>query len=1096
MRGRLLVATLAALLVSQVARAAPATPIPVGGHCAEDAQCAVGSICENGFCTAIRQQKRIIPFYFHLGGVPGYRYIIPLLYFSKWDNAGKTQVQFPFFARTYHVKTQGTTTIIPPLAFWYTTYHALGEGVGMLPLFIWKRRGLERMLILPPLLSGFRRDGKEDITEAVIGLLGYYRRHHDDTWRILAPLFFDHETKDTRTILTPLAYFHRAEGRSTGVIFPLVWHFSDQLAGRTNLVVLPLFEYASRDHGKHARITSILGGWLRDDDAHVKQLLLLAPPVYFRSDLKRDVLVLPPLFTRWKVHDDNSSGIIAGPFFYESDPHGSTASLLPIYWRFYDRQAHAETQFLFPIAGFHRHPGAGGGFLGPIYGWGSKNGKGGWGAGIAPILMFGRSGEKHHAVVAPIFAHWRNDATGSSTTAVGPVFYHRVAHHGGWDAGLFPLLYFGRRDKTSYATLPPIFWHRDGPEGSTTIVGPVYGSRGPHGWGLGVAPILFFGNKDGRSHQVVFPLFFRFADAHKQTARLLFGPFFHGRDHDATTDVLFPLFYLRRSKTASLLLAPLAGWKRDASGETLIVGPYGSRKNNLLHSSTHWLFPLLVWHDAPNYHVVVQFPFFWRVHEGNETDTAVFPIYWRVRSPGLALDAIFPILLHWRSKVATTTLFGPFWNRRRFDGGRSTALFPLFAYGKAVKDGKSSRWFGMPGLFYANNEHLGSSDLWILPFYRSTRPDGYTAGLIPLAFAWRTGTASKVLTPIYYRQVDSAADYALNVLGPMWWGHTGDEKRFGLFPLLFAKWKPDHTFSTGIFPLFYLHEKKLGSVFATPVFGWSSYPTGKRVYVGPFFLRRDEEVSSTALFPLAYFTRDHVTGARTDMLLPLYFDGRGENGRELQEYSPLIWRYHSIERSVIIGLPLFFDVHSFAESRTTGLLPFFVRNSSNVYHSVSWVFPPILTWARQRHGDDPGTDVVVFPFVWHFGGARSTTIAFPFFWDFRRGSARTTVFFPFGSHWRRDDQVGTQVLNFYYQKGLGPRQGSWYANIIPLASFGRPRKHDVKWNVLLGLFGYAREGRNRTLTLFWLFDFSLSPAPASSLSWWSNTSPGARTSEF
>src|SRR6185503_7615576 len=150
--------------------------------------------------------------------------------------------------------------------------------------------------------------------------------------------------------------------------------------------------------------------------------------------------------------------------------------------------------------------------------------------------------------------------------------------------------------------------------------------------------------------------------------------------------------------------------------------------------------------------------------------------------------------------------------------------------------------------------------------------------------------------------------------------------------------------------------------------------------------------------------------------------------------------------------------------------PLFVRNRSDVYHSVSWVFPPLLTWARKRSGDNPGTDVVIFPFVWHFGGARSTTVAFPFFWDFQRGSSRTTIFFPFGSHWRRSDQVGTQVLNFYYTKGLGPREGSWYANIIPLAAFGRPRKHDIKWNVLLGLFGYQREGRNRTLTLFWLFD--------------------------
>src|SRR5262249_12478321 len=156
--------------------------------------------------------------------------------------------------------------------------------------------------------------------------------------------------------------------------------------------------------------------------------------------------------------------------------------------------------------------------------------------------------------------------------------------------------------------------------------------------------------------------------------------------------------------------------------------------------------------------------------------------------------------------------------------------------------------------------------------------------------------------------------------------------------------------------------KPHGSVGATLLFGWSKYETGWRFYLGPFYARRDQEYSSTALFPLAYFSRNRVTGATTNMVLPLYFDGRADDGRELQVMTPLIWRYPSVERSVIVGLPAFFDVHAYGESRTTGFLPLFIRNRSWAANSVSYTLPALLFWARKRNaGPDPGTDVAWFP---------------------------------------------------------------------------------------------------------------------------------------
>jgi hypothetical protein len=624
------------------------------------------------------------------------------------------------------------------------------------------------------------------------------------------------------------------------------------------------------------------------------------------------------------------------------------------------------------------------------------------------------------------------------------------------------------------------------------VAGPLYVQRGPDGWRFGLAPLLFFGNKGGKSHQVIFPLVFRFADKNKDRDSLLVGPFFHRRQGQETLDVLFPLMYLKRAPGRGLLITPVAGWKKDPNRETLVIGPYGQIKDKQQQSTTRFLFPLGLIHQSPTYKVTVQFPFFWRVHDGDETDTVVFPIYWRVRSPRMAFDGVFPLFARAKTPTATTTIIGPIWNRTQADGGRSLGLFPLFAYGANYKDGKPARYFGMPGIFYRSNDRTESGELIVGPFCNVRRAGRYDMGLPPLFFAWKRDTSKYLVTPIFYRQSDSAANSAMNVFGPVYWGHNGPVKKFGLFPLFFAKTTPDGV-TAGIFPLLYVKSKPHGSLGVTLLFGWSKYESGWRFYLGPIYARRDADVSSTALWPLVYFTKDHHTGASTKMVLPFYFDGRTDDGRELQMMTPLIWRYKSVERSIIAGLPLFFDVHSYGESRTTGILPLFVRNRSWVNDSVSYTFPPLLLFARKRvGGPDPGTDVVWFPLIWRYGGKNSTTVVFPLFFDVKRGESRTTVGFPVFAYWKRPDAKRLIMLNMYYRRGINHEEGSWHCYIIPLVDFGRPRKQDIEWNVLLGLFGYSRQGVNRTLKLFWLWDVKLEPVHNQNLSWFGSTDPAAR----
>jgi hypothetical protein len=1023
---------------------------PVGGACVADAECVAGAVCENKVCASTTGRSRVVPpFYFHKKGAYGYRDITPIFYFHHWRPDGDRLVQFPFFWR--FKDGESTDTVVP------------------LPVpLIWSRSATKRIFAAPFLLAGASTDEKTG-----------------ESWKVWIPFFFDHRDRESHTTISILSWFKSSPGHSAGVIFPLFWHVKDTVQGYQHTLLIPFVDYESDARGRHKRVVSPLGFYEKDDEAGMKQGLLLTPPVFYRRDPQRTVTVVPPLFTSWKVHGDGSSGWMAGPLFHSSDPEGTTSGFFPLYWRWSDRHTHASTDWLFPVAGVYKSPDARGAYVGPAYGWTSKNG---WGAGLAPLFFAGRSGKKSHAVLFPLFWRFSDDKT--STTVVGPAFYHKADD--GWDAGLAPALLVGRHGDRNYGVVPPIYWHFGQKNGTTTdVAGPLYVQRGPDGWRAGLAPLLFFANKGGRSHQVIFPILFHFAD--RDHDRLLIGPFYHGRDGDKRVDVLFPLMYLQRSPRGGLLITPLAGWQKTPEQETLVVGPWIQRRNFVKHSTTRYLFPLGGVYQSPDYKVTFQFPFFWRVREGDETDTVVFPVYWRVRSPRMTFDGVFPLFARAKTDVATTTVFGPIWNRTRTDGGRNLGMFPLFAYGSNIKDGKSAHWFGMPGLYYRDNQRDGSGEMVLGPFYDAWRPGRWDAGLPPLVFAWKRNTARYLVTPIFYRQSDSAANSSMNVLGPIYWGHSGTTKKFGLFPLFFARTGEKGT-AAGIFPLIYVNAKPHGSVGVTPVFGWSKYETGWRFYLGPIYARRDQEYSSTAVWPLAYFSKNLHTGALTRMVLPFYFDGRTDDGRELQVMTPAIWRYHSVERTVLVGLPGFFDVHTFGESRATGFFPLFIRQRDWAKQSVSYTFPVLFLFARHRYGGtDPGTDVVWFPLVWRYGGKDSTTVVAPLFFDFKRGESRTTIGLPAFVYWKRNDAKRLVLLNMYYRRGINHEEGNWHCYVIPLFDFGRPRKKDLDWSVLMGLFGYSREGVVRKLKLFWFWDVRLEDVHTQNLSWFGSTDPSART---
>ena len=90
------------------------------------------------------------------------------------------------------------------------------------------------------------------------------------------------------------------------------------------------------------------------------------------------------------------------------------------------------------------------------------------------------------------------------------------------------------------------------------------------------------------------------------------------------------------------------------------------------------------------------------------------------------------------------------------------------------------------------------------------------------------------------------------------------------------------------------------------------------------------------------------------------------------------------------------------------------------------------------------------------------------------------------AHWTRATYAGTYVFpNVYYRKGLtaGHEDGTWRVFIPPLFDAAVERPGDFRWEILGGLFGKERIGRNHYMKLFF-FTFETQKASAAQTSWY------------
>lgn len=1025
--------------------------------------------------------------------------IYGLLYWKRRTLSSSFDLFFPLFVSKRSADSAFTFAL--PISFYWRS--ANDRSLLSIPFFYWNKHPNGSTLAT---LLGYRSTAEGGASRGALLWLYWWSRRSDSSYDVIFPLLWSVRSPDRNiTVVPPLVHYQSGKSSLT-TIFPAAWWSEDRAKGSSWRLFFPFFFARSRDHGQVSSWLTPLGGYSRDDTTRKRALTWILPPIISRRDPTRELDTYLLLYWHYRDVPNGVATQLFGPYYRRDDPTGATRALFPLFWYFRDAHTGATAHSLLPFYFRRSSPDeilTAAGPLFPFWFYHRRFTDGGRSFGLLPLAYFGHRKGHSHAVVLPLFYHFK-DPRGSATVAFP--FYYRLADAHGQDTGVPPLLYFQGGDESGrYYVQIPFFWrfvdHKT--ETRTTVVPPVFFRTRRDGWSAGLAPLLFFGGGGPRSHFVVFPLLWRMSDDHADRHTTVLANYMHRRHGGEVTDAffpllhyrrgakpgrldetsftLFPLVHYRRDTKATLFLTPVASWSRTPTRKVGYVLPYFWYQSRVVAASgvpplyfditrldtgeRSRLFGLYFTIDAPGHKSRMLFPFYARYQNEKERGTYVFPTYFHRRTTdGYAVDTLFP--LFWRSSWPghATTVVGPFFRRSARDSG-ATGLIPLFV---SIHNPKW-RLFATPLFFSYANEQAKTGRTFALLYFRSTNPDGHRTVLFPLLWAGRHKEKSHaVVFPLFWRFANQKENKAFNVLFPFLWAHHGTERAWGVMPILWhSRDSAKESSSTALVPLFYWRGRQNQKLLVTPAFGFRTGADRKWWYAGPLYNRESWTDSLSILFPLWFSRFDKISETRTRVIPPLLHYSRSSPDKSISSTLLLFWRHRDITSSTTLGIPLFFDSHSYHESRWTVLMPLFLRHRNEVSQQTYTLAPlPFFYRRTGAHPDD------------------KTTIWAPLVWDFKAPDHRTTLVLPFFVHWRRATHSSWLTLpTIYYRKGLGPEAGTYQFMFVPLWESAVKRPGDYMWEVLMGLFGWERIGRNRFLKVFF-FHVELEPAPVAKTAWY------------
>lgn len=992
-----------------------------------------------------------------------------------------------------------------------------------LPLTFYWRSGSTKNLLLPPLFFsrwhpngatfvspvGYRSRAEGGASRGALLWLYWYGRRSDSQYDVVLPFFWSFRSPESTTTVVPPVLHIRRQGSSFTTVFPLWWSARNDREGSNWKLLLPVYFARTREHGRIHQWLTPLGGGSRNDDTGARSVTFLVPPIIWRKDSQREFESYLLLYWRYRDLTSDSSTTVIGPFVRNDDPTGSTRVGFPLFWYFKDNASGATAHALLPFY-FRRHsPDERSLAAGVFPFWAYHRGftDGGFSAGLTPLAFFGSRRGKSHAVVPPfLFFHFKDQR--SSATVQIPLFYRFASQHHS-NLGVLPLLYFqGRDHRDTYKVQIPLFWRfHDGEKGiTTTVVPPGYYRSRPDGWSAGLAPLIFAGGGGPRRHFVLFPLFWHLRDDTRDRSTTVVANYLHRRHGGEVTDALFPIFHYRRgarpgqadetsftllpfahyrrSPDSTVFVSPVAAWSRSARRQVGAVGPYFWYRSaqvaakgvpplylditRLATGERTRIMGPWVQMDAPGSSARVLFPFYARYSEAKETGTYVFPTFFRrTTTDGYTLNSLLPLFWLSSSPGRRTTVIGPFFRTTGPDAS-SVGLVPLFV----SASNKDRRLLATPLFYYRRNHQAGTGRLLAPLVFHRSKPDEHDTVVFPL---WWSGhekhRSHAVLFPLYWHFANAKDKTSFSLAGPLLWTRNGDWRTRGLMPLAWYSRDDKGSGTNAFLPFFYASHTPTNLMVLTAPFGFSRAPDSKWFYVGPFVYKSAWDRSFWTVFPLAFRHVNKVSETRTTVIPPLLLYHRNSPGRSLTGAALLFWRQKSITSATTLALPLFYDVHSYHDSRLTMLLPLFMRYRNEVTETTYTMTP--ISYRRKSPVD-------------------STTVIFPLVWDFRSAERRTSFVFPLYAGFRRASWEGRYIFpNIWYRTGRGPAAGTSRLLVFPLWESAVKRPGDYMWEALLGLFGWERIGRNRYLKILF-FPFELEPIPAAQAAW-KGPRPPART---
>ena len=1038
--------------------------------------------------------------------------------------------------------------LIAGLYYWHTTPEARAKAVlplfyhssarqssftWVLPLNFYWRRGKQKNLMLLPLLYHSSHPQRARTISLVPPF--YYSRTGDDSRLLVFPLISHRDSPaQSHTVVFPLFWRYSSPGRSTTVagpvfhgrrgqttmagIFPLALYHHDRKEGDKWGLVAPLFFYSSGKHGRNSKFISPLFLYERDDDAKLKHWGMVVPPYYSRRDQEREVDVLFPLFLRWHNRIEQTTTYVAGPLVFYNDPDGGTQVAFPLFWRFTHAKTGAATSILFPLAYRHKRPD--GGSFNLFFPFFFNKHPQRWSAGILPLLYAGSGEGRRHAVLFP--ALWHFSSPEATTTVVGPA-YLKTSKKKGWSAGLVPLLFAASNSKRSYQIVFPLLWHMRSHEEqyNTYVAGPAFYSNGRNGRVFGLLPLFAAGTWKGKSFQTVLPpLFYRSMDHKTGKGFTLAGLYYGWREPGVRGHALFPLgflrfsdkkqqvtaaalplIYYRKDPKSRLLITPLGGFRQDHEEGVFegLAGPVAWHRGPtargfaviplLLHytrprqqATTTVLLPIGVRHVSPKLTAHVWFPFFWKFTEPKESSLVIFPLYWRTRAEGgVNADVVFPLYWNIRTPERKLMIVGPVFSHK----GKETyhaGILPITYY---YRNRQGSHLGALPFIYYTN-DFVAKKRTWVVgPLYHRRYEKGSATGLLPLFFHKSTPKRKyTVVVPLFWHFAKPEEQTSTTFAGPFFYHRKKDYRSAGLAPLFFTSWDNNGGKTIALAPLFYRRSEIARSALFTPLFGWDRSPDKNLWYAGPYVQKTTKESTLNIFAPLFLRHRNHPQGETSMLALPLYY-GNWSAEKSLHVIFPLVVAHRTVDTSATVVLPLFWDFNDKHLSRTTLLFPFFLRHRNHQADSTTYVVPPVLIRDRPD-----ALDVLLFPLVWHFGGQQeSTTVALPLFVDVKRNKKRTTVVFPFFWRFDRPGHRTYFVVNTYYRRNKADDTYNFF--FLPFVQVARKRPGDIMVEVLGGVGGYERVGKNRWFKLFFV-PFELEPTGTKTLSGFGGTSDVCR----